>query len=85
MKGRYPSQRALPLSKPVDNNTKRWWRPLTRWWGIVGTIIFVGLVIHLIEYSARWRTRPPSSFSTAQHNTPRPAMRLDAPPFGPRP
>jgi hypothetical protein len=26
-----------------------WWRPLTRWWGIIGVIIFVGLVMRLMD------------------------------------
>jgi hypothetical protein len=45
----YPQQPA-PSSRQPDQ-APPWWRPLTRWWGIFGVIIFIGLVMWLIENS----------------------------------
>jgi hypothetical protein len=41
-------------SSPPGKTATRWWRPLTNRWGIFGIIIFIGLVMSLIENSARW-------------------------------
>jgi hypothetical protein len=32
----------------------RWWWPLTRWWGIYGLIIFIGLIMRLIDAATSW-------------------------------
>jgi hypothetical protein len=38
---------------PLPSRTaSRWWRPLTRWRGIVGVIIFIGLVMRLVDSSS---------------------------------
>jgi hypothetical protein len=42
---------------PLPSRTaSHWWRPLTRWWGIVGIIIVIGLVMRLIDSSGFPRT-----------------------------
>jgi hypothetical protein len=46
----YPQQPA-PSPRQPDQAPPPWWRPLTRWWGIFGVIIFIGLVMWLIENS----------------------------------
>jgi hypothetical protein len=44
----YPQQPVQYAPLP-SRTASRWWRPLTRWWGILGVIIFIGLVMRLID------------------------------------
>jgi hypothetical protein len=66
----YPlyQQSARP-SQPTDKATSQLWRPLTNGWGILGAIIFFGLVLRLIEDVSHWRTQRPVSFPS-EHATP---------------
>jgi hypothetical protein len=54
----YPQQPA-PSPRQPDQAPPPWWRPLTRWWGIFGVIIFIGLVMWLIENSGFLPTKRP--------------------------
>jgi len=60
---RYPPYHPQSL-RPFDRDDQprpRWWRPLTRWWGIVGVIIFIGLVLSLVDEVRRQTARKPES------------------------
>ncbi len=65
-----------PVQHPGAPNQPKplppWWRPLTRWWGIFGVIIFMGLVMWLIEHSHFHRPKPPVPVERAK-----PALRVE--------
>ncbi len=50
-------QQAADASRPPERPPSPWWRPLTHPWGILGLIIFIGLVLRLIDGAADWMTR----------------------------
>jgi hypothetical protein len=47
----YHQQSARPSKLGQANS--QWWRPFTRWWGIFGVLIFIGIVMSLVDHSAR--------------------------------
>jgi hypothetical protein len=49
-----PYQSTLPQPGAPSHAASQWWRPLTRWWGICGVIIFIGLCLSLFDNAARW-------------------------------
>jgi len=55
-----PYHQPTLLQPGAPNQTpSRWWRPLTRWWGLCGVIIFIGLCLSLFDSAARWFAGPP--------------------------
>jgi hypothetical protein len=56
-------------SSSPDQAASRWWRPLTNGWGILGLIIFIGLVMRLIDGLGHWPTQQPVSLSSEQAAT----------------
>jgi hypothetical protein len=57
----------LPYQSPAQQPptpqqpTAPWWRPLTRWWGICGVIIFAGLVMSLVDGASQWSAEQPAA------------------------
>jgi hypothetical protein len=37
----------------MPDHVTHWWWPLTRWWGVCGVIIFIGLAMQVIEYGTK--------------------------------
>jgi hypothetical protein len=53
MTDRYvPAPRSTPQAPTSNPPAAEWWRPLTHSWGIIGLIIFIGLVMSWIEFLA---------------------------------
>jgi hypothetical protein len=73
MTRRYPHYLppSLQPSDPADQPRLQWWRPLTTRWGILGVIIFIGLVFSLLDEIGR-RTSQQLASSPA---TPSPVTR----------
>jgi hypothetical protein len=71
MNTRYPlyQHQTTRPSQPADQTSSRWWRPLTNGWGILGVIIFIGLVMRLIDGLGHWRARQLDSLSNEQATT----------------
>ena len=59
-------QRAAQASQPPERQSVPWWRLLTNKWGIIGLIIFVGVVLRLAESAADWMSRQQAAFSAAR-------------------
>jgi hypothetical protein len=74
-------QQPAPSPRQPDQAPPPWWRPLTRWWGIFGVIIFIGLVMWLIENSGFRPAKRPISPEPAK-----PALMVEQPsrPLAPR-
>jgi hypothetical protein len=79
----YDQQSAAGPSQSSDQAAFRWWRPLTRWWGIVGVIIFIGFLMQQVESLGHRRASQPVSLSGGQASS-IPAARLGAPRLQPR-
>jgi hypothetical protein len=55
-----PYQPKPPQPGAPNQSALRWWQPLTRWWGLCGVIIFIGLCLSLFDNTARWFAGQPS-------------------------
>jgi hypothetical protein len=79
MTRRYPPYHSQPHRSfdRDDQPRPRWWRPLTRWWGIVGVIIFIGLVLSLVDEVGRRIASKPESNRSASTAAATRAVQLD--------
>ena len=62
----------LRPSSRTERSASRWWRPLTQWWGLLGVIIFIGLVMRMIDSSTAWRVRQSEPLSGKVASAPAP-------------
>jgi hypothetical protein len=86
MTRRYPPhhpQSLRPLH-PADQPRPQWWRPLTRWWGIAGVIIFIGLVLSLTDEVNRRAARKAEANPATSSSAPQ-AAQLDRSSSRPQP